>query len=400
MKVMRRAGLVAVLVMVASLLPGSIAHAQTVYEVEVGAELEGVPAASNRFFPSSLELHSDDTLHLTGFFPMAVLPQGLSAQEWREQSASDGNDPYTLFVPDSDDGPTDSKLNSNLLVASESDCGLTAEAACEYSGKRATPLDGEPGILFTGASFAQPVSFYVTITADPGEVLYIAAAGAKAADMRIEVVAADAPATTQEQIDAAQAEQVRRDTSTAQALHAKLSKPSKRVVNGKVVWDAFAGYDTRNISLIAMYPKKLTVGKGQKVRWHFDLENEYHSATFTADKALDVASQAFQPACDPDGDSGPGPDNPPELEQPPFCNDPSQFELDMGPKWLPEVGNNRITKNSELEHSGMRGPDDLQTGIDNEDYWDVRFDKTNKDGFKYFCLLHGRGMSGKVVVKR
>ena len=96
--------------------------------------------------------------------------------------------------------------------------------------------------------------------------------------------------------------------------------------------------------------------------------------------------------CDPDGDAGPGPDNPPELEAPPFCNDPSQLEIEIDDRFIPRQGNGAF-RGSDLESSGVRG-----ANARSDQNYVLRFPVRSPDaGFKYLCLIHPF-MRGRVVV--
>jgi plastocyanin len=145
-----------------------------------------------------------------------------------------------------------------------------------------------------------------------------------------------------------------------------------------------------------MYPRKLKIRKGDRVRWRFDrLPFELHTVSFPRKKALQIIQGDFVPACDPDGDAGAGPDTPPELEGPPFCNDPSQLEFELQPRSMHKYGNGKVRSAKDFETSGVRG----EFGF-NENPYTLKFTKTsNKKGFKYICMIHGGFMGGNVVVK-
>ena len=162
-------------------------------------------------------------------------------------------------------------------------------------------------------------------------------------DMRLRVgvvgsgTPASDPADLADAVDAA----VAQDTDSAVALHARLSGARSSHVrpDGTRVWDAWAGVDNGHVALFGTYPQRLRIGVGDRVQWHFDsLIYEDHTVTFPIDRARAIAVGAGIPACDPDGDLGPGPDAPPDLPGPPFCSDPTQLELELHDRFVPPAG--------------------------------------------------------------
>jgi plastocyanin len=148
-----------------------------------------------------------------------------------------------------------------------------------------------------------------------------------------------------------------------------------------------------------MYPKKLRIKRGQRVRWHFDtLDNEVHNAVLPYGAATDILNNTFQIVCDPDGDGGPGPDNPADFGAPPYCAIPEQLEVDLDEREPFVRGNGVFSGSGDLENSGIRGSQNL-TGRDpfDEAPWDVRFMKRGR--VRYFCTVHGPIMTGSVVVR-
>jgi hypothetical protein len=97
--------------------------------------------------------------------------------------------------------------------------------------------------------------------------------------------------------------------------------------------------------------------------------------------------------CDPDGDAGAGPDVPPELAEPPFCNDPTQLEFELDDRFIAPQGNG-VFRGGDLESSGARG---RHAALGNDAY-SLTFRATSPGtGFKYLCLIHPF-MRGRVVV--
>ena len=135
--------------------------------------------------------------------------------------------------------------------------------------------------------------------------------------------------------------------------------------------------------------------KGQKVHWHWGkLRYEDHTVTFPAKKARALAQRTGAPVCDPDGDGGPGPDNPPDTNQPPFCNNPNQLEFDIPARFAEKRGDGRFKRfdfsNSRAEGAGVH------TG---QDPYTLKFTRVAaKKGFGYICMIHPF-MRARVVVK-
>lgn len=390
MRYSRRFAALCVLAIFASLLvPGVAAQAQTAeYLVQVGAMHEGVPSESMRFFPSRMSVHQGDTITFSsdGFHTASLLPAGADVQTWVDENVAAPAGPFAPFVPDPDEGPSNLKFNNAVAFPSDPTCGTPGAPACTYDGSSLV----NSGVLVFG-----PGSFTTTIDAAPGESFWVICLVHNNMRMRVTVVADDAPATTQASIDAAKTSQIAHDTDEAAATHHRLlTKRSKHTTaSGKTVWDSWVGYDLPGVSLLAMYPKKLRIKKGQTVRYHFgSLEYEVHTATFPHTKGLEIANNSFVPSCDLDGDAGTAADVPPEIPGPPFCNDPSQLELDLDPR-MGDTGNGTLRSRTDFENSGVRG-DFLPRAA-----WDLKFGARSGDKpFKYVCMIHPF-MRGAVVVR-
>lgn len=194
------------------------------------------------------------------------------------------------------------------------------------------------------------------------------------------------------------------DLDLAKATHNRMATiQSKHVTaDGTAVWDAWAGFDTQFVSLNEMYPRRLRIKKGDRVRWHQEsLVNEHHTVTFPFGTAQQVANnEGFMFDCDPDGDSGPGPDVPATFDPAtgPGCpGGPSQLELEFSDRFGLLRGNGRFTGGSDYENSGVR------TGAESvpqaQGSYTLRFTRVSPDtGFRYLCMIHGPGMAGRVVV--
>ncbi|MBA3290348.1 MAG: hypothetical protein H0U17_02510 [Actinobacteria bacterium] len=386
----RRVAALLAVVMTSGLLTGPMsAQAQSALEVQVGGFLarSGAPADGMRFYGPNLKVHNGTTVRfvLRGFHTATLMPANVDGDLWAAQNTGGIDKPFSLASSDPDDSAY--KFNNQAIFPSDPTCGASDDP-CSYDGS---------AVVNSGA-FVDSPQFSVTIDGSPGDVINVICLVHPNMRMRIKVVSGGEPETTQDQIDARRMRQRARDSESAAALHNKLSKrQSKHVAqNGKIVWDAFAGYDADGFALLANYPRKLVVRKGQRVRWHASgLVYEDHTVTFPADKALKIArDEGGQPVCDPDGDAGPGPDNPPDMPGPPFCNDPSQLEFDIGARFAERRGDNRHGLN-DFDSSGIFGA----VGIGKSPYT-LRFTRpTSSAGLRYLCMIHGGFMDGRVVVK-
>jgi len=372
------------------LVPGGYAEAQTTYGVLVGQFLEGAPTAeSMRFFPGAIDVHQGDQLHFTsnGFHTATMLPAGVGPVEWFGSQATLGtNQPFAVIEPDEDDGPDAFKFNNNAIFPSNPSCGGQGQAPCAFDGS---------SVLNSGGPFFGAFDFSATVDVGAGNSFFIVCI-IHGADMRmkVNVVGASEPASDPDDLDAANAAAVEQDIDTANALHERFSaRQTKHVTpNGKRVWDAWAGVDSNHVALYGFYPQRLEIDKGDRVQWHFDtLTFEDHTVTMPRDKALEIAGNS-PVVCDPDGDGGPGPDNPPDLEAPPFCDDPAQLEIELDDRFVPSQGNGAF-KGGDLESSGVRG-----ANAPGDANYQVRFaSRSSGAPFKYICLIHPF-MRGRVVV--
>lgn len=391
LKRLRRIAAVSALAMLCGILAGPMsAQAQSTLTVQVGGFLGAsrAPAVGMRFYAPTLRVH-DGTIAefvLRGFHTATLMPANVDGDQWADANAGGVDKPFSLPSTDPDDSAY--KFNNQTIFPSDPSCGAAANP-CSYDGST---------VVNSGA-FVDSPRFSVEINGSPGDVVNLICLIHPNMRKRVEIVPGGEPETTQDQIDNRRAALRAADSEAAAALHNKLSKrQSKHVApNGKVVWDAFAGYDAEGFALLANYPHKLVVRKGQRVRWHASgLVYEDHTVTFPFDKGREVAAtQGGTPVCDPDGDMGPGPDNPPELQGPPFCNDPSQLEFDIGARFA-EARGDREHRRNDFDSSGIFGA--VGTG---KSPYTLRFTKpTSAAGLRYLCMIHGGFMDGRVVVRR
>ncbi|MDQ3957414.1 MAG: hypothetical protein M3273_03735 [Actinomycetota bacterium] len=369
--------------------------------IQVGAQLgpRSLPAESMRFAgPDTITVHQGDriTFDFRGFHTATMLPAGVGADDWvADNAVATGS--FGFARTDPDDGPNEFKDNfPGVATPSQPDCGRTGQSPCTYTGD---------AVLNSGAPFELPSSFTATINAEPGETFWVVCLVHHGMRKRIKVVADPASATPQSAIDAAAQAQLARDLDWAQATHAKYGdrRTSHQTASGRRVWDAWAGVDSRFVSLYAFYPRRLSIERGDTVRWRFDhLVLEDHTVSMP-DPGIFFRLQFDEFVCDPDGDQGPGPDtapdNDPETGEP-VCPEGSTLEIDVSHDFWGGTGNGALAGPNDAEHSGIRGPQaQLLTppaaGIDS---FDVRFGARSGDRpFKYFCFLHP--MSATVAVQ-
>ncbi len=388
--------LVGLLALVAAIvLPATGAGAATTYDVSVGQFLQEAPAESMRFLPYDIDVHQGDTLHFDSgsFHTATMLPVGQGVVEWFNANATYGTtQPWAPVALDPDDGAGAYKFGNSVLNPSSTSCGGAGQPACSYDGT---------GVLNSGtpAFFGETMDFSATVNAAPGSSFWVVCIWhGSSMRMRVDVVAASEPATTLAQADAQSAAAIAQDTDSAAALDTKFSHRQTSHIrpNGTRVWDAWAGVSTRHVELFGFYPRTLHIGRGDTVQWHFDsLTFEDHTVTLPLDKGGKIAT-TLGFVCDSDGDAGPGPDNPQDLQMPPFCNNPAQLEIEFSNKFIPKLGDGTFT-GRDLESSGVRGSNSAL--LEGDANYRLRFDASSSgEGFKYICMIH-TFMRGRVVVR-
>ncbi|MDQ3955832.1 MAG: hypothetical protein M3285_09815 [Actinomycetota bacterium] len=369
--------------------------------IQVGESLGGrsLPAESMRFFgPDTITVHQGDriTFDFRGFHTATMLPTGVGVDDWLADNTG-VTGPFGFAATDPDDGAGAFKDNFAAVVTpSQPNCGGTGQAPCSYTGD---------GVLNSGAPFELPGTFTATVNSEPGTTFWVVCLIHHNMRKRIRVVADPASATPQSAIDDVRSDQRARDLDWAQATHNKYSdrRTSHETAGGRRVWDAWAGVDSRFVSLFAFYPKRLSIQRGDVVRWRFDsLVHEDHTVSMP-DPSIFSRLQFDESMCDPDGDQGAGPDTPAESDPgtgQPICPEGSTLETDVSDQFWGGTGNNVLTGLDDAEHSGIRGSqaEDLTPPAAGIDAFDVRFRKrSGNKPFKYFCFLHP--MQGTVAVK-
>lgn len=367
--------------------------------VQVGAQLGGraLPAESMRFLgPDTITVHQGDriTFDFRGFHTATMLPTGVGADDWLADNTSTTGQ-YGFAETDPDDGAGAYKDNFDAVVTpSQQDCGGAGQAPCTYAGD---------AVVNSGAPFELPGTFTVTVNSQPGTSFWVVCLIHHNMRKRIRVVADPALSTPQSAIDGVQRAQIARDLDWAAATHTKYSdrRTSHVTAAGQRVWDAWAGVDSRFVSLFAFYPKRLSIQRGDTVRWRFDsLVHEDHTVSMP-DPQIFSRLQFDESMCDPDGDQGPGPDSAAEFDDQgqPACPEGSTLEVDISNQFWGGTGNGVLSGSDDLEHSGIRGSqaEDLTPPAAGIDSFDVKFGaRSGRNPFKYFCFLHP--MQGTVAV--
>jgi plastocyanin len=394
--------------LVSSLLfPASTAtanHAATL-EVTVGAFHRGVPAESERFFPEEMTVHRGDTLEFVGEFHTAtMLPASVGDTEadldaWIADNAGEIGDPWHFITNNPDYSPGPFKING---FTANPDCGMPNDR-CSYTG--GSVLDS--GVLFNYSDFStNPPTingFNVTVDANPGDSFWVFCRvhGAEM-HLKVTVVADNAASTTQQQIDDYKETTLAADRAAAMDLHRDLltRRESTRRPNGTRVWQAWAGFDTEDFSLFAMYPRQLNVRRGDRVNWNFDqLHHETHTVTQPRQRALRVLNN--EPIfCDPNGDDTSGGETPADFSQgfPPSCPQGSELEFIITETFLLPQGDGTVRRHRDFENSGVRGQlgDPPAPGFAP---YTLKFAKRSRKAYKYTCLIHPF-MRGRVRVSR
>ena len=337
----------------------------------------------------------------------ALLPEGTGPLQWHSDNTRELDAPFGFLLSDADADlqepfPSDApyKFNAAIDVPTDATCGGTVDNPCEFDGS--SLLWG--GNRFTGGPGDPEGHFFVQITAPPNTTLWATSPFNvnRLATLKINVVATGVD--TQAFVDTAAARIRTLERDSASALHTKLSKAStSHMVNGKRVWDAYAGYDTDTFALLDFYPTKLKIKKGDKVRWHFStLHIEQHGLAFPLGAGKEAASNGFIPVCDPDGDGGEGPDTF-TVDFETFTCPSGTLELDLGRDLTDDSGDGKFPGGAQrVENSGLRGHN-IPTApgvVGGTDPWDLTFTKKSSDrGYKYICTFHGGFMNAFVVVK-
>lgn len=393
MRKFKRLGALVALGLLAGLLVPGQAKAATTYEIQVFEDFfdDGVPAFSGRIYPGSIKVQLGDTIHFSD--SVVLFPQGVYPQDWIPENVWSLDGQHGAVVADPDDGEGAVKFGPE----GRDDCGAQANP-CSWGPNSAPIFPAFPAEDDPNPDY----STWVTVDAPPGTVLWgnTLASSEVNTNIRVEVVAPNETASTQEELDARAAQLLRKDYEDAVALHNKMSakRTSHRNAQGQKVYDIWVGADSGPLEFFASYPQKITVPRGARVMYHFNDENEPHTATFGG---REIIQNGFMPACDPDGDDGTAADTEPNFgpDGPP-CTPPAELEFDIDPRVIYETGDGRMTGRSDYENSGLKAPIFPENTEFDLNPWTVRMTKSsNAKGFKYICIVHGGFMGGRVRVK-
>ena len=317
-----------------------------------------------------------------GFHSATLLPLGEDPDAWFADNASDVGEPFFILQSDPDDGVNGYKYNNAAIFGTETTCGT--DSACVFDGS---------GVVSSNVLGSDP--FLTRLDVPAGSHVWVVCLIHHEMRMEIDVVDDASAVQTQADIDTDRDVRLAQEGAEAQALHDQmLDEHSSHTENGRKVWDITVGVDTETFSLYGFYPEVQTVRRGQGVEFHFEqLTLEDHTASIDRKRTKRrIIQRDFQLMCDPDGDAGRGPDEPPELEDPPFCVDPLQVEIDAAPKAVVGAGNGEYLGGGDFESSPVTGPN---SGVQGN--FQVVFPKDLNKTVRYICVLHPN-IKGKIVM--
>lgn len=382
------AGGTAAALVLAPVTEAQAANSPLAITVGSGAAVNGVVLEGLKFgAPSTVSVHQGDVLTFTfdGFHTATVIPAGIGAADWRLDNTGRAG-AFALLQSDTDDPQPAFELNKAVLFPSAPGCGTTS-TPCGYDGT---------SVVNSGVPLAAP-TFSVTVGAAPGSTFWVLCLVHATMQMRVRVVPNGAAATTQARVNATASRTNAQQREEAAAVIKRLQTPTRhRTAGGRVVWDAYSGYDGDGWALNGMFPTTLRIRKGDRVRWHFaQLLGSLHTVTFPRSTALALANKDYagqNVRCESAGG-----DTAPDAPPPTFCSSgPQNAEFvirSIGV--LPQGGRRFFGTGTGLRSSGVRGPDGLSTRP-----YDLRFMRLSpKKGFRYACAIHGESMSGRVIVR-
>lgn len=355
---------------------------------------------SMRFLAPTLNVHKGDTLtfDFAGFHTASLQPVTADSLGFRGANTGGVDKPYSLLISDPDDTAEEGASTAEPAIkANPAVINRTIDRVPVSCGSEDNPCDYDGTKVVNSGLPLQPSlqSFSVTINAKPGEDFWVECFVHTHMFLKVNVVADTAAATTQEQIDAAKAAQIATDQEWAEETDNRLLKAkSSRLTPSGRVHDVKVGVDSHFASLNAFYPKKLSIRRGETVRYHFNqLVYEDHTVTMPAPSAFSLFDEFFVPGCDADGDSGSAPDAP-FGDGPPCGGNFSQIEVDISSRGMWGMGDGILSGAGDIENSGIRG------AMFSMDSYDMKFQaRSSEKGWKAFCLIHGPGMANRVVVE-
>lgn len=394
----RAAAFIVAMAVVGALLPmpGAGADNHTTYEVQAGAFLngKGPRQVSMRFFPSTIKVERGDVLHFSaqGTHTATVLPVGVSPDAWMSAYSGGPDLPWSVYLNDPDEGAAARKLNLKAGLV-PSDCGGEATPCLFTGGDAGNPEDS---VLHSGIPLDAPLDFSVLVDVEAPSSFWVVDLVNDSMRLKVNVVATGA--STQNAINKQKNKLIANDATAAKELHSEYATKRSKTVkkSGLVIWKAWAGLDKGTVALRYMYPTKLTLNKGQAVKWNFSqLAHQGHSVTLPATIAAEVGAAVPEIQCDPDGDEGTAPDEARQEGLFPYCYNPFHLELDLPELFTSSAGDGVYKAGAEIESSGFRGGPLSESSKP----YQLKFpSKSPKSGFKYSSVSHPF-MLGTVVVK-
>jgi plastocyanin len=383
-RVLATLGAVALVLSILSITPtASAIHGNIT--VQVGAQLTDVPGQSMRFLaPRPIKVHQGEviTFKFQGWHTATLLPVGAGAESWLDANAR-GTGPYSLAIPDPDEGANAFKDNlPKVNTATSETCGRAGQTPCSYDGI---------SVLSSGAPIDLPSTFSASIDAAPGSSFWVVSLFNHNMRIKVNVVENGTAATSQSAINNAKQAQIAQDQAWAVATHEEFStkRSFSRTPSGDKIWNAWAGIDSPTASLLDFYPKRLKINKGDKVKWHWDKLNfQDHTTSLPVPAIFGIQFDEY--ACDPDGDDGTSPDTPPQGPFGDECPPGSELETDISSQFWAGTGDRTFRSMSDIEHSGIRGAQarEISPPAAGGNTWTVKFVKvTEEDPIKFFCFL-------------
>ena len=389
----------AALILAIGAVPGANAAHGGAYTVGVGAPLDDIPqaggdvsASSMRFLSPTLNVHKGDTITFQGGFDTATaLPVGEDPSAWVAENMA-LLAPWSLAVGD-DEGANTFKFNDAIVYPTGGfQCGIGTAPPCTYDGT----TEVNSGFLFLSTQFGEtgPTGgFTMEVDANAGDSFYVISLVHQNMRMQVNVIQSSENTSSQGDIDTYAQTQVIQDAETANAIDNDYDNKiqSRRLKNGHRLYQAWAGVDYGEVgggvSVFDIYPDKLNLKKGDKVKYNFDqLLFELHSSTYPKSEALRLSSGFGEPVCDPDGTTGTAPDTAPNPDM--TCTE-GALEFDLDTEGFAVLGDGKWTGTTDVESSGVRGPY-LPGGVTQEQLpWKQKFaKKTGDKAAKFVCLLH------------
>jgi len=339
------------------------------------------PADYMNFVPNTISVHKGDHITFEGEFHTATaLPTSVTnPNTWIRTHARRLGQRYFFLARD--DEPGRIIFNPNVIYPTTG-CKPTACA-----------VDGSTIVNSGALGVVAPTKSTFTINVAAGKSFWVICLIHPQMRMLVNVVPNGKNVQSQAQIDAAAKQLIAAQTTRATALWQRLQHQHSHMgANGRRVVDAWSGYDVKRLELLGMFPHTIHVRRGQTVEWHFDkLLYEPHSVVFPA-RLAQVISNGPPPKCEKNNGSGDVPVTK-KFTCPPGSRGP--IEIEVGGRIFKKSGTHVVTRATGRHNSGARGGFD----ISRSGPYFLRFPVANAKGYHYACGVHGRMMSGIVVVR-